>query len=63
MPDHDLVLGRTNEEASNQGRTMAKRYFRATKLRANNVTALHGTAIGRYGVIKASEKHAVTVGC
>jgi hypothetical protein len=45
-PNHDLVLGRTNEAASNQGRTMVKRLQGKRNLRANSVTALHDTRNG-----------------
>ena len=53
------VLGRTNEAASNQSRTMVKR----KKLRANNVTALHDTRNGPLQRHQGIRKACVNGGC
>ena len=53
-PNHDLVLGRTNKAASNQGRTTAKRNLRAKEAPRKMQPRYTTPEMGRYGVIKAS---------
>ena len=62
-PHHGLVLGRTSEAASNQGRTLAKVISGQKKLRANNGTALHDTRNGPLQRHQGIRKACVNGGC